>query len=92
MQKHLATLLKKYYNNHMTANTATNKGIYLGKGISPFPKLHAFAENKDGSNKIFSYDLKGVFEIDSAKLAEKMQAETQAKASFFQAYPNTPLD
>jgi len=92
MQKHLATLLKKHYNNHMTANTATNKGIYLGKGISPFPKLHAFAENKDGSNKIFSYDLEGVFEIDSAKLAEKMQAETQAKASFFQAYPNTPLD
>jgi len=76
----------------MTANTATNKGIYLGKGVSPFPNLHAFAENKDGSNKIFSYDLEGVFEIDSAKLAEKMQAETQAKASFFQAYPNTPLD
>ena len=92
MQKHLATLLKKYYNNHMTANTATNKGIYLGKGVSPFPKLHAFAENENGSNKIFSYDLEGVFEIDSAKLAEKMQAEMQAKASFFSTFPSSTRD
>ena len=92
MQKHLATLLKKYYNNHMTANTATNKGIYLGQGVSPFPNLHAFAENENGSNKIFSYDLEGVFEIDSAKLAEKMQAEMQAKASFFSTFPSSTRD
>ena len=92
MQKVVATLSKKYYNNHMTANTATNKGIYLGTGIAPFPKLHAFATNENGSNKSFLASLEGVVEISAKELLDKMQAETQAKESFYQAYPNTPLD
>jgi hypothetical protein len=76
----------------MKANTATNKGIYLGQGIAPFPKLHAFASNENGSNKSFLHSLEGVVEISAAALLGRMQAETRAKESFYQAYPNTPLD
>ena len=76
----------------MTANTATNKGIYLGKGISPCPHLHAFATNENGSNKNFRHSLKGVVEISASELQEKMQAETQAKESFFAALPHVSLD
>ena len=76
----------------MTANTATNKGIYLGKGIQPCPHLHAFAANESASNKSFFLSLKGVVEIHASELEKKMQAETRAMESFYQAYPNTPLD
>jgi hypothetical protein len=76
----------------MKINTATNKGRYLGQGISPFPKLHAFAENESGSNKCFLPDLNGVVEISAAALLGKMQAETRAKESFFQAYPSATVE
>lgn len=76
----------------MTANTTTNKGIYLGQGIAPFPKLHAFATNESASNKSFRLSLKGVVEISASELQEKMQAETQAKESFFAALPHIALD
>jgi hypothetical protein len=76
----------------MKTNTPTNKGIYLGQGISPFPKLHAFAENENGSNKSFLHSLEGVVEIPAATLLGKMQAETRAKESFFQALPHVSLD
>lgn len=76
----------------MKTNTATNKGIYLGQGIAPFPKLHAFAENENGSNKIFLPDLNGVVEISADALLGKMQAEAKAKESFFQTFPNIGLD
>ena len=71
----------------MKPNTPTNKGIYLGTGIAPFPKLHAFSENENGSNKLFMPDLNGVVEISADALLGKMQAEAKAKESFFQAYP-----
>ena len=92
MQKVLAILSKKYYNNHMTANTTTNKGIFLGQGISPFPNRFAFATNKNGSNKSFLASLEGVVEISAKELLDKMEMETRAKESFYQAHPNTPLD
>jgi hypothetical protein len=76
----------------MTANTTTTKGIYLGQGIAPFPKLHAFATNADGSNKSFVHTLEGVVEIDASKLEQKMQAETQAKESFFSTFPKFTQD
>ena len=76
----------------MTANTTTNKGIYLGQGISPCPHLHAFATNENGSNKNFRHSLKGVVEISASELQEKMQAETQAKASFFSTFPSFTRD
>jgi hypothetical protein len=76
----------------MTTNTATNRGVYLGKGISPFPDLHAFATNESGSNKSFISDLEEVFEVDGAKLAKKMQVEAEAKASFFSTFPSFTRD
>ena len=76
----------------MKTNTATNQGIYLGQGISPFPQRHAFARNEDGSNKRFLYSLEGVVEIPARELQEKMQAEMRGMESYYQAYPNTPLD
>lgn len=76
----------------MTANTATNKGIYLGKGIAPFPKLHAFATSESGSNKSFLASLEEVFEVDGAKLAEKMETEAKAKESFFSTFPKFTQD
>ena len=76
----------------MTANTATNKGIYLGKGIAPFPKLHAFATNENGSNKAFQSTLAGVVEISSSELKQKMQAQDEAKKSFFGMFPSISLD
>ena len=79
----------------MTANTTTNKGIYLGE-IKPFPSasftMFAFATNKCGSNKSFLPSLDGVVEISASELAEKMQAETQAKASFFSTFPSFTRD
>ena len=79
----------------MKANTTTNKGIYLGE-IKPFPSasftMFAFATNKSGSNKSFLPSLDGVVEISSEQCLGKMQAETRAMESFYQAYPNTPLD
>lgn len=76
----------------MTANTATNKGIYLGRGISPYPHLHAFATNENGSNKNFRHSLKGVVKISASELQDKMQAETQAKESFYHEFPKISLD
>ena len=76
----------------MTANTTTNKGIYLGQGIAPFPKLHAFATSESGRNKSFIHSLEGVVQIHAADLEQKMQAETQAKESFFAAMPHISLD
>jgi len=76
----------------MKANTTTNKGIYLGQGISPFPKLHAFAANENRSNKSFLHSLEGVVEISADALLGKMQAEAKAKESFFQTFPNICLD
>ena len=76
----------------MTANTATNKGIFLGTGISPFPKLFAFATNESRSNKSFLHSLEGVFEVSEFELSEKFDAETQAKESFFAALPHISLD
>ena len=83
---------KIHYSKDMKANTATNQGIYLGQGISPFPLRHAFARNKDGSNKRFLHSLEGVVEIPARELQEKMQAEMRGMESYYQAYPNTPLD
>jgi hypothetical protein len=76
----------------MKANTTTNKGIFLGQGISPFPKHFAFATNESATSKLFLPSLKGVVEISASELQEKMQAETQAKESFFAALPHIALD
>jgi hypothetical protein len=76
----------------MTANTTTNKGIYLGQGIAPFPERFAFATNESASNKIFLPSLKGVVEISAQESLGKMQAETQAKESFFGMFPSIALD
>ena len=76
----------------MKANTATNKGIFLGKGISPFPEMYAFATNANASNKIFLRSLQGVVEISAQECLGKMQAETQAKESFYHEFPNISLD
>jgi len=51
----------------MKANTTTNKGIYLGTGINPFPALHAFATVTSGANKSFLSSLNGVVEISKEK-------------------------
>ena len=76
----------------MTANTTTNKGIYLGQGIAPFPERFAFATNANASNKIFLRSLQGVVEISAQECLGKMQAETQAKESFFGMLPSISLD
>jgi hypothetical protein len=76
----------------MTANAATNKGIFLGQGISPFPTMYAFATNENASNKRFLPTLEGVKEISASELNEEMQAETQAKENFFSALPHISLD
>ena len=76
----------------MNANITTNKGIYLGQGIAPFPKLHAFVTNESGSNKSFYPSLEGVFEVSEFQLSEKFDAEMQAKASFFATLPHISLD
>jgi len=76
----------------MTANTTTNKGIYLGQGIAPFPERFAFATNESASNKIFLRSLQGVVEISAQECLGTMQAETQAKESFYHECPHISLD
>jgi hypothetical protein len=76
----------------MKANTATNKGIFLGKGISPFPEMYAFAANANASNKSFVHSLDGVVEVDSVQLLKKMEAESEAKNRFFSTFPKFALD
>lgn len=70
----------------MKANTATNFGIYLGKGINPFPNLHAFAKTSNGANKSFVDSLNGVIEISLEEFIAKENAIAEAKESFYSVF------
>jgi len=70
----------------MKANTATNFGIYLGKGINPFPTLHAFAKTSNGANKSFVDSLNGIIEISLEEFTAKENAIAEAKESFFSRF------
>lgn len=70
----------------MKANTATNKGIYLGLGINPFPALHAFAKTSNGANKTFLVSLENVKEISREEFDAKETATNEAKESFFNRF------
>jgi hypothetical protein len=71
----------------MKANTTTNKGIYLGTGINPFPALHAFATVTSGANKTFLNSLNGVVEVSKEEFGKKEESLNNAKEQFFQAFP-----
>ena len=76
----------------MKANTTTNKGIYLGIGINPFPAMHCFKTKENGANKLFLNSLREVKEVSREEFDAKEKAETQAKESFFAALPHIALD
>jgi hypothetical protein len=71
----------------MKANTTTNKGIYLGTGINPFPALHAFATVTSGANKTFLHSLNGVVEVSKEEFDNKEESLNNAKEKFFQVFP-----
>jgi len=67
----------------MKANTTTNKGIYLGLGINPFPAMHCFARTSNKANKTFLDSLDGVKEVSREEFEAKETATSEAKESFF---------
>jgi hypothetical protein len=67
----------------MKSNTTTNKGIYLGFGINPFPSMHCFATTSNKANKTFLHSLDGVKEISREEFDAKENATNKAKESFF---------
>ncbi len=67
----------------MKANTTTNKGIYLGFGINPFPSMHCFATTSNKANKTFLHSLDGVKEVSRESFDAKETATSEAKESFF---------
>lgn len=67
----------------MKANDYTNKGIYLGTGLNPFPRLHAFATTENGANKNFLSSLEGVVEISKEEFDAKETSLNSAKEKFF---------
>ena len=76
----------------MKANTTTNEGIYLGTGISPFPKMHCFKTKANGANKSFVHSLNGIFEIPREEFDRKEKSLNEAKEKFFASMPNQNLD
>ena len=70
----------------MKANTITNKGIYLGIGINPFPAMHCFATTSNKANKSFLHSLDGVKEVSRESFDAKEKAENDAKESFYSVF------
>ena len=70
----------------MKANTTTNKGIYLGIGISPLPSMHCFATTSNKANKTFLHSLDGVKEVPREEFDAKEAATNEAKESFFSRF------